>query len=107
MEEEKHYQVTCHKPLHLSTAMIALAHSVSLAYTSINYIEIHVIEEKEDHLVGIIGTETTQLKNIQSLQCMLNLKLQPTSPVTLYFTVTPRKLTGNDNVAVQITGYYD
>lgn len=108
MEEGKHYQVTCHsKPLHLSSAMICMAHSVSLASTSINYLEIHAIEEKDDHLIGIIGTETTQLKDLQSVQCVLNLKLQPTSPVTLYFTAMPRRLTGTYNVAVQITGYYE
>ena len=124
MERDKQYQLNIQKPLHLSSAMLCLD-IIPPNCTWDCFVEVHAIENGQDHLIGIIGTGLTMRyrdsqSNPISLQCMLNLKIQPTSPVALYIKVIGipyytrglgaglfGKELGKQNIAVQVTGYFD
>ena len=128
MEAGQQYLLNIKRPLHLSNAILCLENIPSNCIWDC-FIEVHAVdqENRQDHLIGIIGCGVTTRSleptkpNPVSIQCTLNLKLQPTPPVALYIQVIGipyynrptgvalfgGKELGKQKIAVQVTGYFD
>ena len=125
MGKDKHYHLNNKKPLHLSSAMLCLDNIPSNCIWDC-FLEVHAVENGQDHLIGIIGSGVTlrsqpeSQSNPVSIQCILNLKIQPAVAVALYIKVVGvpycskgtgaglfSKELGKQDIAVQVTGYFD
>ena len=126
MERDKQYQLDIRRPLHLSNAILCMDSIPSNCLWDC-FIEVHAVEQQngQDYLIGIIGSGVTirsrgDQPNPVSIQCTLNLKIQPTSPIALYTRVIGvpyfskplgsglfNKELGKQSIAVQVTGYFD
>ena len=126
MRKGKHYRVDISRDLRLSSAILCIDSFPRGCYWNC-FVEIHAIEDGEDHLIGVVGTglkhERTEISNPVSIQCALNLRLKPRPPVTLYTKVIsiPHEVTlggfderlreptlfEGENVDVVVNGFFE
>ncbi len=80
-------------------------------------VEVHVVENGTDHLIGVLGG-VGNFETNPTLQCNINIKLDPSRPVSFYVktaTMPYRKSTpiviglklSTASLAVQLVGYFD
>ena len=121
LQMDSKYTVTFPQPLHLSSAILCT--DGTGRYECDCLIEVHVVVDEQDHVLGILGGGADNASN-PILQTGLMLKLQPSVPITFYTkrTVVPyqtsgyaalvgwgpgRRGLGKAPVVVQLTGYFE
>ena len=116
LEMDTKYTVTFPQPMRLSSAILCT--DGTGRYTFDCLIEIHLVVEEQDHVIGILGGGGDNTSN-PILQTDLKLKLQPSVPVSFYTkrTIVPYQARGYAALAgrgmgrapivVQLTGHFD
>ncbi len=86
LERDKQYTLTFPNKIHISSAMICTDVFRSTCLFDC-LVEVHLIDNGTDHLIGILGGYGYQDNN-PVLQCNINLKLDPTKSFTFYVRTT-------------------
>ena len=109
--------MTFPRQIHLSSAMLCLDSLGPRCFFDC-LVEVHVVENGMDHLIGVLAGLGNYKVN-PTLQCNINIKLDPSQPVNFYvrtatipydsaarLVIFGTKLS-TTSLAVQIVGYFD
>ena len=113
LEKDLHYTITAPKSLHLSNAVLCIEGIGRRNFDC--YIEVHLVLDKVDHVIGIVGGSNLKGET-PIMQASLNLRLQPSVPAVLYTKKVDLPSTfgvaqaGNSlktaPFKIQVTGYF-
>ncbi len=112
LQKDQQYTMTFPRQIHLSSAILCMDSVGSKCHFDC-LVEVHLVENGTDHLIGVLAG----LGNYQTMQCNINIKLDPSRPVSFYVK-TGKLLYATQPIlgalklskaplAVQLVGYFD
>ena len=115
LQKDQQYTMTFPRQIHLSSAILCLD-SMGSSCQFDCLVEVHVVENGTDHFIGVLGGVSFETN--PTLQCNINIKLDPSRPVSFYvktaktlYHVTPQGFSSlklsKAPLAVQLVGYFD
>ena len=114
LQKDQQYTMTFPRQIHLSSAILCLD-SMGSSCQFDCLVEVHVVENGTDHFIGVLGGVSFETN--PTLQCNINIKLDPSRPVSFYVKTTTMPYRKSQlffghklstaSLAVQLVGYFD